>query len=201
MTRLHRSSAFLVSSLLGWSAVMAEETLTIDDRGSGSLVSSLGTQWRLVTDGVMGGVSEGTLAPHKADGKQCLRLGGEVSLQNRGGFIQAVLDLEGTAAFDASDYAGIELEVRGSNESYNLHLRTEDVWLPWQSYRASFQAPREWQRVRLPFSDFSGYRIGKPLDTSRLRRIGIAAIGRAFHADVCIGSVTFYRSPDKGDMP
>jgi len=31
-----------------------------------------------------------------------------------------------------------------------------------------------------------------PLDLSRLRRIGIVAIGRAFRADVAVGGVRFY---------
>jgi len=171
---------------------MVAESLIIDNRESGGLVSALGTEWRVVTDGVMGGVSEGTLTPDRAAGRDCLRLSGDVSLRNRGGFIQAVLDLQGTGAFDASGYAGVELEIHGNDEPYNLHLRTADVWLPWQSYRVSFQAPAHWQRVRLPFSAFRGYRISKPLDTSRLRRIGVAAIGRTFRADLCIGSVYLY---------
>ena len=28
------------------------------------------------------------------------------------------------------------LKVYGNNQGYNLHLRTGDVWLPWQSCRA-----------------------------------------------------------------
>jgi len=72
-------------------------------------------------------------------------------------------------------------------------LRTDDVWLPWQSYRASFLAPARWQTVRLPFAEFSGYRIGKKLDLKGLERIGIVAIGRAFAADLCIAELALYR--------
>ena len=81
----------------------------------------------------------------------------------------------------------------GNNQDYNLHLRTGDVWLPWQSYRASFNAPAGWQTLRLPFDEFDGYRIGKELDLKHLQRIGLVAIGRAFSADLCIGELALYR--------
>jgi hypothetical protein len=63
---------------------------------------------------------------------------------------------------------------------------------PWQSYRQSFVARPEWQTVRLPFAGFEPHRIAAPLDLSTLRRIGIVAIGRAFHADIAIAGVRFH---------
>jgi D-alanyl-D-alanine dipeptidase len=66
------------------------------------------------------------------------------------------------------------------------------LWLPWQSYRATFQAPASWQTVQLPFAGFSPYKTGKALDLTKLERIGVLAIGRAFTADLCIGRVGFY---------
>jgi hypothetical protein len=50
-----------------------------------------------------------------------------------------------------------------------------------------------WQTIRLPFTEFSGYRIGKKLDLTRLERIGLVAIGRAFTADLCIAKLALYR--------
>jgi len=172
---------------------MADEPLTIDDRRSDGLQSTLGNNWRIVTDTVMGGQSMAELSPATIDNKACLRLQGDVSLENNGGFIQAVLDIEATEAADASGYTGILLEVYGNDQEYNLHLRTADVWLPWQSYRASFQAPGYWRTVRLPFDQFTGYRIGKKLDLEHLKRIGLVAIGQAFTADVCVAAIKLYR--------
>jgi hypothetical protein len=172
---------------------MADETLTIDDRRNDGLQSTLGNNWRIITDTVMGGVSIGELSAATIDNKACLRLQGDVDLENNGGFIQAALDVKGTEAADASGYDGLLLEVYGNDQEYNLHLRTNDVWLPWQSYRASFQAPGYWQTVRLPFDQFTGYRIGKKLDLKRLERIGLVAIGRAFTADLCFAQIGLYR--------
>ena len=175
---------------------MAEDVLIIDDRRTGDLESVAGGSWRMVTDGVMGGISSGELSLETINNKACLRLRGDVRLEYNGGFIQAALDVEDTEAADASDYHGLLLKVYGNDQEYNLHLRTGDVWLPWQSYRTSFRAPARWQTVRLPFAEFTGYRIGKKLDLKRLERIGLVAIGRAFAADLCIGELALYKDSD-----
>lgn len=172
---------------------VANGTLILDDRSSGDYRSSAGTAWRLITDTVMGGVSSAELTLDSVENRACLRLRGDVSLENNGGFVQAALDLEGTRAADASAYQGILLEVHGNDEMYNLHLRTDDVWLPWQSYRAGFQAPVGWHTVRLPFTAFEGYRIGAPLDLEHVKRIAVVAIGKAYKADLCVASVALYR--------
>ena len=177
---------------LGGASVMADDLLIIDDRRSGNLYSALGASWRMVTDGVMGGVSSGTLTLASMDNRDCLRLQGDVRLENNGGFVQAALDIEKTAAADASAYSGIVIDVYGNDEAYNLHLRTDDLWLPWQSYRTTFQAPARWQTVQLPFAEFSPYKTSTALDVTELERIGVLAIGRAFSADLCIGRVAFY---------
>lgn len=188
-----RFLSVLFFSCFGCATLMAEDVLIIDDRRTGDMESVLGGSWRMVTDGVMGGISSGELSLGTIDNKPCLHLRGDVRLENNGGFIQAALDVEDTEAADASGYHGLLLKVYGNNQEYNLHLRTGDVWLPWQSYRASFRAPARWQTVRLPFAEFTGYRIGKKLDLKRLERIGLVAIGRVFAADLCIGELALYK--------
>lgn len=94
---------------------------------------------------------------------------------------------------DASAWTGIEIDVSGNDEHYNLHLRTADVVRPWQSYRAEFDATPEWRTIQLPFASFEPHRIEAPLDLARLRRLGLIAIGRAFNADIAIGGLRFYR--------
>jgi hypothetical protein len=167
--------------------------LTIDDRGSADLQASHGGTWRLVTDQVMGGVSHGQLQADRHLGRDCLRLRGAVSTANNGGFVQMALDLAAGAPFDASAYSGVALQVAGNGEAYNLHLRTSDLGLPWQSYRASFVAAPDWQEVRIPFSALQAYRTDRPFRASRLVRLGLVAIGREFQADLCLGALRLYR--------
>jgi hypothetical protein len=149
--------------------------------------------WRLVTDGVMGGVSRGTLHETDADDRHCLQLRGQVSTDNNGGFIQAAQDVAPAVAEQLGGYSGLRVTLRGNGEAYNLHLRTADLWLPWQSYRATVVAPASWQTFDLPFSAFEPYKTRSSLRPQRLRRVGVVAIGRDFEADVCIGEVAFYR--------
>ena len=170
------------------------DSMIIDDFARDDLVSRLGTGWRGVSDQVMGGISQESVSLDSIDGRRCLRLTGEVRLENDGGFIQMALDLAETGAlFDASAYRGLRLLVTGNGETYGAHLRTADLDRPWQSYRANFVAPPAWTQVDLPFRDFAPYRTDLPLDLRRLRRLGLVAIGRAFHADLAVAEVAFYR--------
>ena len=170
--------------------------LILDECASGTTVASPGTTWRLITDAVMGGVSRARLARDRRLGRDCLCLQGEVSLDNQGGFVQIALDLTPSGSLDASGYEGVMLEVFGNAERYNVHLRTAGMWLPWQSYRASFTAAAEWRTIRIPFARFEAYRIAKPLDVSRLKRLGVVAIGRAFDADLCLARLALYRADE-----
>lgn len=151
------------------------------------------TGWRLVTDGVMGGVSSGALAEASQDGLPCMRLQGQVSTANNGGFIQAAQDIAPAVSAGLEAFDGVRVMLRGNGESYNIHLRTSDLWLPWQSFRLTAVATDEWRTLRLPFADFTSYKTRVPLRPERLRRLGIVAIGRDFAADVCIGEVGFFR--------
>ncbi|MRU16754.1 CIA30 family protein [Roseovarius sp. A21] len=149
--------------------------------------------WALVSDQVMGGVSDGKLSHEALQGRMALRLTGHVSTENNGGFLQMARNLGEAGGMDASGYRGLELKVLGNGETYNIHLRTKDVTRPWQSYRHSFAAPDTWTTIKLPFGDFEPHRITSPLDLKSLRRIGIVAIGKAFNADVALSGLHLYR--------
>ena len=94
---------------------------------------------------------------------------------------------------DASGYSGVSIIVRGNGEKYSVHLRTLDNVRPWQSYRAHFTVESDWDTIDLPFETFAPYRLEAPLDLTRLRRIGLVAIGRAFYADLAVSKLGFYR--------
>jgi hypothetical protein len=82
--------------------------------------------------------------------------------------------------------------VRGNGEVYNMHLRTEDILRPWESYRQSFVAGPDWADLRLAFAAFERHRTEVAFDAARLRRIGLVAIGRAFQADLSVADLRFY---------
>ena len=127
-------------------------------------------------------------------GRSAIRMRGDVSLDNNGGFVQIALDLAPAGgAVDASAWRGIELDVFGNGEEYGVHLRTPDLTRPWQSYRQSFTAASKWQTIQLPFDCFAPYRTEVSLDIRRLRRIGVVAMERPLkqicHSAACGSSI------------
>ena len=171
---------------------MKENSAIIDDLSRDPLLTAIGSRWQLFTDRVMGGVSNGTMVREMVAGRPAIRMRGDVSLENNGGFVQIALDLAADGkAIDASAWRGIELDVFGNDEDYNIHLRTENLIRPWQSYRQSFHADPRWRTFQFQFQDFTSYRTDTTLDTRRLRRVGLVAIGRAFSADLSVGGLRY----------
>lgn len=165
----------------------------IDDLSCAPPLSAIGTNWRLYTDRVMGGVSQGRMLREVVGVRAAIRMNGEVSLANNGGFIQISLNLapEGGVA-DASNWTGVELDVYGKIEEYSLRLRTRDLTEPWQSYRQTFVIEPKWRTIQFFFDRFQRHRTETPLNVRRLRRLGIVAIGRSFSADLALGGIRYF---------
>ena len=178
---------------------MVEAFGLIDDLSKPAPLAVIGTRWMLVSDGVMGGLSTGTMTRELVDGRMAIRMRGTVSLANNGGFLQIALDLgKHGEPVDASRWTGIQLDVLGNGQTYNLHLRTTDLSRPWQSYRQSFAAASHWSRLHLPFAGFVAHRTDQPLRLSRLQRIGLVAIGRECDVDLAIADIRFYTADAAG---
>ena len=96
-------------------------------------------------------------------------------------------------SFDATQYRGVRLWVKGNEQTYYVHIRTQQTLLPWQYYSSSFKVSAEWTKVDLSFDDFEPQSIREKVDLSGLSRIAIVAAKKAFQADVCVGRVEFYR--------
>ena len=164
----------------------------IDDFSLGEIASN-GQRWRYFSDRVMGGVSTGHAHRELVAGRTALRLQGQVSLENNGGFVQVALDLAPEAyVFNASEFQGVAITLYGDGGTYAVNLRTTHLRYPWQSYRSTVTSGPEWHRWELPFNRFIGHRTDRPLEPGRLRRIGLIAIGEARVVDVALGDLRFY---------
>ena len=98
--------------------------------------------WAYLADTVMGGVSRGG-AEFSAGS---LRLSGQVSTKNNGGFIQVRTRIDPTEAVGKS---GIKIKVKGNGDVYYLHVRNASARLPWQYYTASFQTSEKWKDIAI----------------------------------------------------
>jgi hypothetical protein len=162
---------------------------------AGSVVDAFGdgapSRWRFFADTVMGGKSTGKASFETDDGIAFARLSGNVTTVNNGGFIQIRTELRSALPEDTK---GIFVKVRGNDQRYFVHLRTNAMVFPWQYYQASFTVTRSWKEIRLPLSAF------KPSDSSlravpapgAIKSVGIVAYGRDHQAEIDIREVGTY---------
>ena len=148
--------------------------------------------WSFFTDGVMGGVSQGKAFFGSTGSDNFVRLEGEVSTENNGGFIQIRHSL--TKSLD-NDIRSISLKVRGNGERYYVFIRTSSTLLPWQFYNASFKTSKKWSVVKLKLGDFkpSSSFLRKTIKSSSIKSIGIVAYGRDHLAKVDISEIYFIK--------
>jgi hypothetical protein len=160
---------------------------------AGETVMELNPDWEYVADTVMGGVSKGQLSRVAVAGRDAVRLTGDVSLENNGGFIQMASDLGEGGVFDASDWNGIEVDLKGVGEGYELRLRTDQLTRPWQSYRVVIEPTGDWETFRFDWAAFEARKTDVAFDPARLRRMGILAIGAEMQADIAVSGIRFYK--------
>lgn len=103
-------------------------------------------EWRIVNDGVMGGISKSAIVLTDAGyGK----FSGHVSLANNGGF--ASIQLNTKIRLAASDKF-IVLRVKGDGKNYEFRLKGEISQS--ESYVHQFSTSGEWENIKLPISAF-----------------------------------------------
>ena len=162
------------------------------------------SDWKYVSDQVMGGVSEGNVLLEKDGDTSFARLIGDVSTRNNGGFIQlrsAVSLFKKPEMFrlihgvkkGGKELQGVRLNVRGNGETYHVMIRTYFTWRPSDYYYHTFEAGPNWSQIEMPFSAFkrSNSKTSK-LDINDIRDFGIVAYGREFRSDVSVSEVSFY---------
>jgi len=179
--------------LVVYAAGESSKDILIDDFAAGPKNKLLGTSWKFISDRVMGGVSKGKIDFVKTQGRGALSLTGDVSSKNRGGFIQARLGLyKNRKYFNADQYQGVLLKLKGNSKKYAVHLRTRNTRMGWEYYFASFQTNGKWQQVKIPFSNFKPAFLRTPLDKTKLKSIAIVAMEKDTKADILVDELYFY---------
>tara|TARA_A100000164_G_C21748915_1_gene696027 strand:+ start:92 stop:592 length:501 start_codon:yes stop_codon:yes gene_type:complete len=145
-------------------------------------------KWEFVSDEVMGGISKGNIKLKKNDDFY-IRMTGNVSLENNGGFIQFRRNLDNKLTKSSK---GIKLKVRGNNKKYYIHLRTPKM-LPWQYYQASFTVNNDWKEIYLLFSEFkrSGWTLSKNVNPEKITTIAVVAFGEEFDVLIDVEKILF----------
>jgi NADH dehydrogenase [ubiquinone] 1 alpha subcomplex assembly factor 1 len=134
--------------------------------------------WNPIDDGVMGGVSRSHLR-HDPAGHAVFA--GHVSFENNGGFASVRCQSSDLGRKNVLAYL---LQVRGDGKRYKLNLRTDNSF-DGVNYQARLEPPAGiWTTCRLASADFLPSWRGRPvpdappLDTARLRQIGLMIADR-----------------------
>ena len=156
-------------------------------------ISKLGTEWRLVTDRVMGGLSDGKHGFGKDDRFGYINMKGNVSLKNNGGFVQIALPLViDSKPFDAAGFSGVRFWAKGNSEKYYVHLRNSQTKMPWQYYSAEFNVSKNWQQIEILFEQFKPQALNSKMKIDRLSQIAIVGAKKAYKIDISVGPIEFY---------
>ena len=122
--------------------------------------------WMVISDQVMGGVSSAALQQEVRHDSYCSCLIGRTSLENNGGFVQMKFDIEPSDV--RADYQGVFIELYGSAHDYNLHVKTTQLSLPWQSFRCTLSVEPQWTRFIVPYQQLSAHRTDAKLQPAQI---------------------------------
>jgi hypothetical protein len=117
-------------------------------------------KWRIVNDGVMGGLSSSKAIVE--DDK--IIFSGNVSLENNGGFASLRSPVKD---YNFEKYNGIEIKIKGDGKRYSISMK-ETTYFTGQFYTASFETkPDEWIITKLPFDQFKLYYFGNESNSKK----------------------------------
>jgi len=113
-------------------------------------------EWRIVNDGVMGGISKSSLVLSDAGYGQ---FSGRVSLANNGGFASIQLN---TSIKLSEEKKFIVLRVKGDGKRYEFRLKGKISQS--ESYVHQFTTKGEWENIKLAISEFYPQFRGRKLN-------------------------------------
>lgn len=144
---------------------------TLGDSG-GKIHSGKWTDWMVVNDSVMGGISQSR--PEITD-RNTVVFSGNVSLENNGGFA-SIRHVAEPFGLDAG--RGILVRVKGDGKKYQLRVRTSDRF-DGMAYKVDFQTVKDgWREFRFPWSDFDATFRGRTIeDAPMLKPFNIRQVG------------------------
>jgi len=116
--------------------------------------------WRIVNDGVMGGLSSSKV---NVDDDKII-FGGNVSLENNGGFASlrsAVKD------YNFEKFSGLEIKIKGDGKRYSISMK-ETTYFNGYFYTTFFETKNdEWITLKISFSQFKLYYFGQETKSNK----------------------------------
>jgi len=112
--------------------------------------------WRIVNDGVMGGLSQGKL---QIDQQGHAIFSGQVSLENNGGFTSIRRNMK---AVEVDPAKSVQIRLKGDGKRYQFRFKEDES--NYYSFIQYFQTSGEWEVIEIPLGDFYPSYRGRELD-------------------------------------
>ena len=115
-------------------------------------------RWRIVNDGVMGGLSSSNVSVK--DDK--IIFTGTVSIENNGGFASLRSPVKD---YSFENFSGIEVKIKGDGKRYNISMKVTSYFTGY-FYTTNFETKsKEWISIKLPFDMFKLYYFGREINS------------------------------------
>jgi len=114
------------------------------------------SNWYVVDDGVMGGLSSGNITITK---KGYAKFYGDVSLDNNGGFTSVRYQFEKK---NINSYTTCKIKVKGDGKNYEFRVKSDADQR--HSYKYNFQTSGKWEEIEIPLKEMYPTFIGMKLD-------------------------------------
>lgn len=118
--------------------------------------SKIGTNWVIINDGVMGGLSKGQITLND-NGNGVFS--GIVSTDNNGGFSLLRHQFKKR---NVSEYNSIAFRIKGDKKYYQFRIKSNKQ--EYYSYVSNFKSTGDWETIVIPFKDFEPQYRGRSID-------------------------------------
>jgi NADH dehydrogenase [ubiquinone] 1 alpha subcomplex assembly factor 1 len=112
--------------------------------------------WYIVNDGVMGGLSKGTMSINDAGNAI---FAGYVTTENNGGFSSVRHSFK---TKDVSNYSSVKIKLKGDGKRYEFRVKDDENQR--YSYIQYFETSGEWETISIPLKSFYASFRGRKLD-------------------------------------
>lgn len=149
-------SIILASIIMNNSILLNEDNILLN-----SSIMQTENKWRIVNDGVMGGLSSSKSIINN-DNK--IVFIGNVSLENNGGFASLRSPVKD---YNFEKFLGIEIKIKGDGKRYSFSMK-ETTYFNGYFYTSTFETKKdEWIVIQVPFNQFKLYYYGKETNSSK----------------------------------
>jgi len=126
-------------------------------------------KWRIVNDGVMGGVSQSNIYLNEVSN---IIFSGNVSLENNGGFASIRMGYDGRQLKETTQFL---LRVKGDGSIYKFRLNMSGSYA---NYSADFKTVKDkWVDIEIPIENFKPYYFGRSTRAPKLKVHRVNSIG------------------------